>query len=356
MMGASAANWTIWKDPISGTVGQRQAIDFDVRDAVSPPPAGLGMLPEVRPSGAQFQPHLVSGGNQLGVVYYESRGPLTVAGVAPAYVGGLHRQLDARFAVLNSATGALMGTTQISRYPISVNANLADGETWVDIADVALGVHSKAINDKEQFPQFGRRHGTVLWRLHRRNTNRQPHRRSRDQEMAVGVQGRRCAIPRRARRVRRQPQRCPPAGRRRESAGRCGPAGGVHKLPTVDQSRRYSQRRLRQPRVAQPRPDAHARELQRPAQRADDVQDAGRHPAVVPRVDRQQPGRAPLLPARPDAGGQRPGFLCTGQQSDIAHRDRDTAPGPTCCRIRAPRGRCVASPIATGSVEGRSTK
>jgi hypothetical protein len=155
MMRASAADWMTWKDPISGTVGQRQAIDVDFRDAVSPPAAGLGMLPEVRPAGAQFQPHLVSGGNQLGVVYYESRGPLTVAGAAPAYIGGLHRQVDARFAVLNPVSGALAGTAQISRYPISVDANLADGETRADIADVALGAHSKVINDKNNSPNSG---------------------------------------------------------------------------------------------------------------------------------------------------------------------------------------------------------
>jgi hypothetical protein len=148
MMTASASDWRTWKDPIDGTVGQRQAIDFDFRDVVSPPAPGLGMLPEVRPSGAQFQPHLVSGGNQLGMVYYESRGPLTVAGATPAYVGGLHRQVDARFAVLNPASGALAGTSQISRYPISVDATLGDGEQRDDIADVAIGAHSKAINDK----------------------------------------------------------------------------------------------------------------------------------------------------------------------------------------------------------------
>jgi hypothetical protein len=152
MMTASAAAWQTWNDPISGTVGQRQAIDFNPRDYDSAPAPGLGMLPQPRDSGAQFQPHLVSGGNQLGVVYYESRGPLTVAGTAPAYVGGLHRQLDARFAVLNPATGLVAGTAQISRYPISVNANLADGETPADIADVALGAHSKAINDKNNSP------------------------------------------------------------------------------------------------------------------------------------------------------------------------------------------------------------
>ena len=202
---SSSGGWKTWQDVISGTGGARQAIDFGDRDPASQPVDGLGLLPEPRASGAQLQPHIVAGGNQLGLVYYESRGPLTVQTGLPAYVGGLHRQLDARFAVLNPATGQLAGTAQISRYPIAAGANLSDGETREDIADVALGVHSKAISDKVNSPNsFGGK--AAFFGDYTGGTPTVSHVIDRvNREVAVGLQVGRSAVSGRPGAGRRQP-------------------------------------------------------------------------------------------------------------------------------------------------------
>jgi CARDB protein len=141
----------VWTD-LAGNAGQRKAIDFGDRDAApqTTPAPGLGYLPQRRASGAQIQPHFTFGGDRFGLFYLEARGPL-VGG----FIAGIDRHLDARFALLDPATGGLLGTTQVSQYPVKAGANLTDGETADDIAEVLVGSSSKQINNKSNFPNSG---------------------------------------------------------------------------------------------------------------------------------------------------------------------------------------------------------
>jgi len=135
-----------WTD-IEGSPDTRIAVDFGDRD-VDPstlPPAGFGALPDDRPSGPQVMPWLSFGGGRMALVYYESRGLLGGGDIGiqdqdisptTGFISGIDRVVDFRAALLNPATGELLGTTQVSRYPISASADLSDGEQVSDIAPV----------------------------------------------------------------------------------------------------------------------------------------------------------------------------------------------------------------------------
>ena len=143
----SSDGGTKWTD-INGVEGQRAAVDFADRDHPTQFPApGLGFLPMTRASGPQVMPALSSIGGRTMLVYYESRGILQgsdniVVGVQTTptpfghFIAGLDRMVDLRGALLNPATGALLGTAQISRYPLRPDANLADGEQLSDVLPV----------------------------------------------------------------------------------------------------------------------------------------------------------------------------------------------------------------------------
>ncbi|HJR58889.1 MAG TPA: lectin-like protein [Vicinamibacterales bacterium] len=137
-----------WTDYL-GVAGKRRAVDFGDRDTTLPTP-GFGYLPRYlqadRVSRGQVMPRLSFGGGRLGLLYFEARGPLT----GPfALLAGINRQLDARYALLNPATGALDGTMQISRYPVKQGADLTT-ETEEDIAEVKPGF--KRINKRVNAP------------------------------------------------------------------------------------------------------------------------------------------------------------------------------------------------------------
>jgi hypothetical protein len=123
-----------WSDYL-GVAGKRRAVDFGDRDTTLPA-AGFGYLPQSRPSRGQIMPRFSSGGGRLGILYFEARGPLTGSA---ALLAGINRQLDARYALLDPGTGSLLGTIQVSRYPVKQGADLTDGETDVDIAEVTPG-------------------------------------------------------------------------------------------------------------------------------------------------------------------------------------------------------------------------
>jgi hypothetical protein len=122
-----------WSDYL-GVAGKRRAVDFGDRDTTLPKP-GFGYLPLSRASNGQVMPRLSSGGGRLGLLYFEARGPLTDS---VSLLAGIDRQLDARYALLDPATGALTGTMQISRYPVKQGADLT-AETEEDIAEVKPG-------------------------------------------------------------------------------------------------------------------------------------------------------------------------------------------------------------------------
>lgn len=125
-----------WTDYL-GRLGARRAVDFGDRD-VNPPAAGFGYLPTApRSSNGQVMPRLSFGGGRLGLLYFEARGPLSGSA---SLLAGINRQLDARYALLDPSSGALVGTTQISRYPVKQGAKFANGETEDDIAEVRPGV------------------------------------------------------------------------------------------------------------------------------------------------------------------------------------------------------------------------
>ncbi|MGB2714674.1 MAG: Ig-like domain-containing protein [Vicinamibacterales bacterium] len=121
---------------------QRQAVDIGDRDVAGTPPPGFGSLPQPRASGPQVMPRLAFGGGRLLLTYYESRGfmqgdqivPADVTPPAPGFISGIDRIMDLRAAVLNPVTGALLGSSQVSRYPVRADADLANGETLADIA------------------------------------------------------------------------------------------------------------------------------------------------------------------------------------------------------------------------------
>jgi VCBS repeat-containing protein len=135
-----------WTD-IEGNPNTRVAVDFGDRDAdpLTAPPAGFGALPDDRPSGPQVMPWLSFGGGRLALVYYESRGLLGGGDIgiqdqdispATGFISGIDRVVDFRAALLNPSTGQLLGTTQVSRYPISASADLTNGEQVSDVAPV----------------------------------------------------------------------------------------------------------------------------------------------------------------------------------------------------------------------------
>jgi hypothetical protein len=134
-----------WSD-ISGQPGQRRAIDLGDRDVGSAAPTpGHGYLPQARASGPQVMPRLSLGAFGLFLTYYESRGfvgpndtilPADTTPPSPGFIAGIDRLLDVRAARLSPTTGQLVGSAQISRYPIRVGANLADGEQLGDVEAV----------------------------------------------------------------------------------------------------------------------------------------------------------------------------------------------------------------------------
>jgi PKD repeat protein len=160
-----------WKD-IYANPAARVAVDFGDRDVPCDdpqyagldyhenpcvPPPGFGALPDDRPSGPQVMPWLSIGPDSMALAYYESRGlydaldPWTEAdeggytvGIEPydltpstGFISGIERLVDFRAALLDPATGQLLGTSQVSRYPISATAMLNDGEQVSDIAVVS---------------------------------------------------------------------------------------------------------------------------------------------------------------------------------------------------------------------------
>jgi hypothetical protein len=144
----SAPGGNNWTNATGGPVAQRSAVDFGDRDDPNDPnlPApGFGTLPMSRASGPQVMPKLMFGGGRLLLTYYESRGILAgndtvqltdLTPPAPNFISGIDRWMDLRSALLDPATGALLGTAQVSRYPIKNDANLADGEGLADVQAV----------------------------------------------------------------------------------------------------------------------------------------------------------------------------------------------------------------------------
>ena len=143
----------------------RRAVDFADRDQPCfggtyfedpcVPQPGFGALPDDRPSGPQVMPWLSVGGGKMALAYHESRGLL--GGVSPfdpgqydlhdvgiqyadltgwGFISGLDRLVDFRVALLDPVTGYAEGTSQVSRYPISADADLADGEHVDDVSAI----------------------------------------------------------------------------------------------------------------------------------------------------------------------------------------------------------------------------
>jgi hypothetical protein len=158
------------KDPADGDGfwDTRRAVDFADRDQPydfdgtyhedeAIPEPGFGALPDDRPSGPQVMPWLSVGGGKMALAYHESRGLLggvpntevsgsdfdkRNVGIQPVglsgwgYISGLDRAVDFRVALLDTVTGRAMSTAQVSRYPISADADISDGERLEDIAPV----------------------------------------------------------------------------------------------------------------------------------------------------------------------------------------------------------------------------
>ena len=143
----SANGGNTWTD-INGSTNTRLAIDVGDRDVgAAAPPAGLGFLPQERPSGPQVQPYLSFGAGKLMMLYYESRGFMTrpptetilPADLTPSrnFATGLDRLFDVRAALLNAATGVAEGSAQVSRYTLKTFADLSsNGETLDDVLPV----------------------------------------------------------------------------------------------------------------------------------------------------------------------------------------------------------------------------
>jgi hypothetical protein len=143
---------TSWTDT-AGVAGQRQAVDMADRDHPADPnlpSPGFGALPTHRASGPQVMPKLSFGGGRLLLSYYESRGllgqdpagnetflPADTSPPQNGFIKGIDRVMDLRAALLDPSSGALLGTTQVSRYAIRIDANLADGEQLRDVEPVA---------------------------------------------------------------------------------------------------------------------------------------------------------------------------------------------------------------------------
>ena len=125
---------------ILGNSGSRRAVDLADRDTTAQE-LGLGLLPQLRASGPQIMPRLSYGAGRLLLAYYESRGVITgpdsisPLDVSPttSFISGIDRVLDFRAAVLDPATGQVLSSTQVSRYPLKAGADLSDGESLEDV-------------------------------------------------------------------------------------------------------------------------------------------------------------------------------------------------------------------------------
>jgi hypothetical protein len=159
-------NWTGPWDPDTGDHWpSRRAVDFGDRDSDpgSTPPPGFGALPQERAAGPQVMPWLSFGGGRLALAYYESRGLYTPSAIDPetwdpveaiqpedvslstGFISGIERVVDFRAALLDPSSGQLLGTSQVSRYPISSYADLATE----DVGDVAPVYTGLPTNDPE---------------------------------------------------------------------------------------------------------------------------------------------------------------------------------------------------------------
>jgi hypothetical protein len=129
----------------------RKAVDFG--DRVEPFDPGITPLigappPSPRQSGPQVMPDLAFGGGRLMLAYLESRGLLgSELGtgdeiVQPfdlsltGYISGYRRVMDIRSALIDPDAGDLLSTSQVSRYPIQIGADLSDGQDLADVAAV----------------------------------------------------------------------------------------------------------------------------------------------------------------------------------------------------------------------------
>jgi len=145
----SGRDWTdINGDP------SRLAVDMGMRDVPGDPAIpepGFGALPQHRYAGPQVQPKISISGSQFLLAYFESRGrignygysdPMTGEFITPSdvnttgFISGYDRLLDFRAALLDPQSGALISTSQVSRYPIRADADLSDGEDLMDVAPV----------------------------------------------------------------------------------------------------------------------------------------------------------------------------------------------------------------------------
>jgi VCBS repeat-containing protein len=146
-----------WGSVPDGVVNARLAIDMGDRDvpcadaSCTPTPAGFGYLPQYRASGPQVMPQLTFAGGRLMLVYYESRGWAyqspdsidTSVGILPqsgGFITGLPRIMDVRASLLNISTGAVQGSSQVSRYPLKPWLKKQNGqlvpETLADVIPV----------------------------------------------------------------------------------------------------------------------------------------------------------------------------------------------------------------------------
>ena len=133
----------------------REAVDFGDRDEPFDPgitPQINAPAPPTRASGPQIQPDLSFGGGRLMLAYLESRGltgyvpgsagdppseviqPLDIS--PTGYISGYRRVMDVRATVLNPLNGSFISTSQVSRYPIHVGADLQDGQQLADVAAI----------------------------------------------------------------------------------------------------------------------------------------------------------------------------------------------------------------------------
>jgi len=140
--------------------GSRTAIDMNERNEPFDPGLVTPVtVPHPRDSGPQVMPKLSFGGGQLMLSFYESRGwtwqdsngeeyfNYGLAEIGPPIAGeswmsGYYRVVDFRAALLEKVTGNLESSSiQVSRYPISGSADLADGQPQgkgrQDLSDVA---------------------------------------------------------------------------------------------------------------------------------------------------------------------------------------------------------------------------
>jgi len=159
--------------------GPRTAIDMNGRNEPFDPGLVTPITaPHTRFSGPQVMPKLSFGGGQPMLSFYESRGWIAYDGdgneyfdydygsieVGPEILGeswmsGYYRVVDLRAALLDKDTGELESQSiQVSRYPISGGADLADGTQ--DLEDVApvnapcSPYHDHLLTDIDFFAQY----------------------------------------------------------------------------------------------------------------------------------------------------------------------------------------------------------